>query len=125
MCRVQVSRERVWTEFRRILSGPRATMVLDRMAQDRVLESILDPSIVPGSRGLRALSKLRCVLNCGLRLWGSAITMESCVQVNFGPLKASSAVEAEVCAELCSHTLGVLRSLLNCVLTRWGCLDHC
>jgi len=53
-----ISRERIWAELRRILSGPRASMVLDRMADDGVLESLLDSSVKTGCRGLRAVAKL-------------------------------------------------------------------
>jgi hypothetical protein len=68
---IQVSRERIWAEFRRILSGPRAAMVLERMAEDHVLEGILHSVVLKGSRGMRAVSCLRyvtcmhaCVYSC-------------------------------------------------------------
>jgi hypothetical protein len=54
----RVSRERVWAELRKVLSGPRAATVVERMADDAVLPAILHPAVVSGCRGLRAVALL-------------------------------------------------------------------
>ena len=51
----QVSRERVWHELRRILSGPRAALVCERMARDSVLRVVLHRDVTAECRAVRAL----------------------------------------------------------------------
>uniref|UniRef100_A0A6U5ZT19 Poly A polymerase head domain-containing protein n=1 Tax=Guillardia theta TaxID=55529 RepID=A0A6U5ZT19_GUITH len=69
----RVSKERIWTEFSKILAGPRAPLVVRRMAEDEVLSSVTLLPVSP--RGLRALECLSCK---DLPLWAEQATeMES------------------------------------------------
>ena len=54
----EISRERIWAELRRILQGPRADVVLGRMAADGVLRVVLHHDISADSIGVRALGSL-------------------------------------------------------------------
>jgi hypothetical protein len=51
----KVSRERVWHELRRILSGPRAALVCERMARDSVLRVVIHRDVTAECRAVRAL----------------------------------------------------------------------
>ena len=69
----RVSKERIWTEFSKIPAGPRAPLVVRRMAEDEVLSSVTLLPVSP--RGLRALECLSCK---DLPLWAEQATeMES------------------------------------------------
>lgn len=61
-----IPRERIWAELRRILAGPRASLVCARMARDGVLRTVLHHDITPDCRGLMALGYLEA---SDLPLW--------------------------------------------------------
>eukprot|EP00960_Hanusia_phi_P019148 564476-Hanusia_phi.AAC.7 len=72
----RVSKERIWVEFSKILAGPRAPLVVRRMAEDEVLGSV---TLLPVSaRGLRALECLQCE---DLPLWQRSNQTQSSQQV--------------------------------------------
>ena len=69
-----VSRERVWGELRRILAGPRASLVCARMARDGILRTVIHHDVTSDCRGIRALGYLDAQ---HLPLWADKDTTEN------------------------------------------------
>jgi len=67
----KVSRERVWAELRRILSGPRAPLVCSRMARDGVLRVTIHRDVTASCRGVsvRVFVSLSLSLSFSLSLF--------------------------------------------------------